>query len=388
MMTTTQKEKEEQDMLTRRNLLQGAAALPLGSAAAQAAPTPAPVLAFVGGYAPQALGIQSFAQDGARLRPLQLSANPHNPSWLQLSHDGRRLYAANEHEDHAGQRSGSVSSYAVEPGSGALRLLATVASGGAGPVHLSLHPDGRHAFVAHYGSGHVAVLARAADGSLAAPLQSLAAQAAPAGRTPHAHMALPDPSGRWVLSTDLGLDRLTVWRFDAERGQLLEPQTQALPPGSGPRHLAFHPQLPQQLYLLNEQSSTLCCYGFDARSGRLSPGAVLSTLPAGFTGTSYASDLRVSPDGRHLYALNRLHDAIAIFALDAAGQPRWQGEAWARGSYPRACAFDPAGEHLYVCNQRSNHLSVFRVRADGGLDFSGDYLAAGAPAVIAFLSPS
>lgn len=372
-------------MLSRRSLLQGvAAAVPLGAGPLPAVAAAPPVLAFVGGYAPNAAGIQTLAQQGARLRSLHQSANPHNPSWLVVAPSGRYLYAVNEHEDFQGRRSGSVSSYAIADG-GALRLLSTVPSGGAGPVHLSLHPGGRHAFVAHYGSGHVALLPVLEDGALGAPAQVLPP---PAGRAPHAHMALPDASGRFLLATDLGLDLITVWRFDAQRGRLAEAHTQVLPAGSGPRHLAFHPRLPRQLYLLSEQASSLAWFDFDPASGRLAERARLSSLPAGFAGTSYASDLRFSRDGRHLYALNRLHDSIAIYAIGADGRPRWQGQEWTRGSYPRSCALDPAGEHLYVCNQRSDHITVFRIGADGALSFSGDYLAAGSPAVIAFMPAS
>lgn len=362
-------------MMSRRTLLQQAATLaasPLLVAPAAAAPEPR---AFIGGYAPESAGIQSLSGQ-------LLAANPHNPSWLQLAPGGRHLYAVNE------QAAGSVSSYAVGPDGQTLSLLATVPSGGAGPVHLSLHPDGRHAFVAHYGSGHLAVLPVAEDGRLLAPSQIVPAaassSAASPGRAAHAHMALADAGGRFVLATDLGLDQLTVWRFDASRGRLSEPQIQPLAAGSGPRHLAFHPRLPQQLYLLNEQASTLVWFGFEPASGRLQQRAVLSCLPAGFSGRSYASDLRFSRDGRHLYTLNRLHDAITIFAIGEDGQPRWQGEEWTRGSYPRSCALDPSGEHLYVCNQRSHQLTVFRLAADGGLQFTGRYLPAGSPAVIAF----
>lgn len=358
-------------MMSRRTLLQQAttvAASPLLAAPAAAAPE---AVAFIGGYAPESAGIQSLSGQ-------LLAANPHNPSWLQFAPGGRQLYAVNE------QAAGSVSSYAVGPDGQTLSLLATVPSGGAGPVHLSLHPGGRHAFVAHYGSGHLAVLPVAEDGRLQPPSQIVPAAAASPGRTAHAHMALADASGRFVLATDLGLDLLTVWRFDARRGLLSEPQRHTLAAGSGPRHLAFHPRLPQQLYLLNEQASTLVWFGFDPASGRLQQRAVLSCLPAGFSGRSYASDLRFSPDGRHLYTLNRLHDAIAIFAIGEDGQPRWQGEEWTRGSYPRACALDARGEHLYVCNQRSHQLTVFRLTADGGLQFTGRYLPAGSPAVIAF----
>ncbi|WP_197046931.1 lactonase family protein [Paucibacter sp. KBW04] len=396
--------QKEIEVLNRRRLLQGAAALPClgGGAMAEASVPLAAVsgslgLALIGGYAPEAQGIQSLrysideAQGGlGLLGPARLAAaNAHSPSWLTLSPDGRRLYAVNEHENFEGRRSGSISSYAIEADAEApLRHLSTVASGGAGPVHLSLHPGGRHAFVANYGSGHIAVLPLAGDGRLAAASQIEAAPGVAAGPAPHAHMALADPSGHFVLATDLGLNLLSCWRFDAASGRLLLAQRLQLAAGSGPRHLAFHPRLAGQLYLLNEQSSTLQWLSLDADSGRLQPRASLSSLPPGFAGRSYASDLLLSRDGRQLYALNRLHDSIAIFALEADGRPRWQAEVWAQGSYPRSFAFDAAQRRLFVCNQRSDHVAVFeRDARDGGLRFGGQFIATPSPACIVLVPP-
>ena len=123
---------------------------------------------------------------------------------------------------------------------------------------------------------------------------------------------------------------------------------------------------------------------FDPANGRLEPRGECSSLPAGHAGRSYASDLRLSPDGRHLYALNRLHDSIAIFAIEAEGRPRLLAHEWTRGSYPRSATFDPAGRFFYVCNQRSEQLTVFERQADGGLRFTGLYLAVPAPACLVF----
>lgn len=357
---------------------------------AQAEPAPH-LLGFVGGYAPEAQGLYGLMQGcGQELLSRLLITNAHSPSWLTQSPDGQRLYAVNEHEDFEGRPSGSVSSYAVDPKSGApLQHLSTVASGGAGPVHMSLHPAGRHALVAHYGSGHVAVLPVLEDGRLGAPLQSQPPADSGPGETPHAHMALVAPGGRFVLVSDLGLNTLSCWRFDANCGKLSDPQHLQLPAGSGPRHLAFHAQRADQIYLLNEQNSTLQWLSMDGRSGALRLQATLSSLPPGFAGRSYASDLTLSRDGRHLYALNRLHDAIAIFALEADGRPRWQGEVWAQGSYPRSFTFDAEQRRLFVCNQRSDHLAVFeRDAADGGLSFSGQFVGLPSPATVVLLPPA
>lgn len=383
----------------RRHALLTLAALPMSSIASAAArPT---TTVYVGSYGPKGRGIHRFALDPASgaLQEQGLTPSSANPSWLALDAGGRRLYSANE-------GAGTVGAYTVAA-DGALEPLATAEAGGAGPVHLSLHPAGRHLFVANYGAGNAAVLPLDAEGRPGAPLER---QAAPPTERPlhgarvaalappgsfaisgheasHVHMAAPDLSGRFLVATDLGRDLLLVWPFDAATGRLGRPQTSAVSAGAGPRHFAFHPTRPELCYVLNEEASTLAWLRLDAREGRLLPlGEEISTLPAGFKGTSFASGLLIAPDGRRLYALNRLHDSIASFELDAAdGRPRQRGIEWTRGSYPRSLGLDPSGRWLIVCNERSDHLAVFRREADGALRFADQYAAVGSPAALAFL---
>ncbi|MCV2353436.1 lactonase family protein [Paucibacter sp. B2R-40] len=367
-----------------------------------------PAHAYVGSYSPNGLGIYSFEQDpqDGSLRPLGLSAGPPNPSWLCARADGSRLYAANEFDGAEGG-SGQVTVYARDATNGALTLINSVGSGGASPAHLSLSADERFVFVANYGGGSVAVLPVAGDGSLCEALTvsrhgelfgaavsapqpaalAVAGSFAISGHDggPHAHMAQLDPRGRFLLVSDLGLDLLISWRFDARSGQLSEPQTWCSSIGAGPRHFAFHPQRAEHCYVLNEEASTLAWLQLDVETGRLTQHAEVSSLPLGFKGTSFASDLRFSADGRYLYCLNRLHDSVAIFAVAAEGSLTLLGHEWTRGSYPRSFAFDPSGRFLYVCNQRSDHLAVFEVQAaSGGLEFTGHYVAVGSPAAICF----
>ncbi|RQP23363.1 lactonase family protein [Piscinibacter terrae] len=397
--------------LSRRALLKvagigagGAAAISLGLARAGGGST----IAFIGTYGPHGQGIYRCRLDAAsgRLGQAELAAKASNPSWLTLDRTRRVLYACNETSDFNGTKTGSVSAYAVQAG-GNLQLLNTVSSGGGGPVHLSLHPSGHFAFVANYDGGNVAVFPLAPDGSLlaASDVQDDVHACKPADCTvgpekaengppgsfaisghdaPHAHMVQSDPSGRFVIANDLGLDRTIVWSFDATRGLLSRPRTTPSSAGAGPRHFAFHPG-GRWLYSLNEESSTLCVMSYDPAIGSLSVEQEVSALPSRFAGTSFASEVIVSPTGRHLYCLNRLHDSISIFAIDGqSGQVRFVDEEWTRGSYPRSCSFDPSGQFLYVCNQRSDHVSAFRAGGDGRLNFTGHYAAVGTPAAIAF----
>jgi 6-phosphogluconolactonase (cycloisomerase 2 family) len=329
-----------------------------------------------------------------------------SPSCLALNRSGTRLYSANETDRRGEDKQGTVSAFAIKRGDGNLELLNTVVSGGAGPTYVSVHPSGRFLLVANYFGGSVAVLPILPDGRLGAAIDvksqtgtigpARAANAPPGSfafsghdRT-HAHMIQADPSGRFVLHVDLGLDKIFVWIFDEEKGVLIaaDPPAASLPAGDGPRHFQFHPN-GRWLYSIQEESSTIALFDFDAATGRLTPRQTISTLPLGFAGSSFGSEILVSGDGRFVYAGNRLHDSIGIFAVGPAGTLAYVSEEWTRGNYPRSFNFDPAGKFLYSCNQRGDNVAVFRVdRGTGGLNFTDHYTPVGNPSMIAFLDLS
>jgi 6-phosphogluconolactonase (cycloisomerase 2 family) len=258
--------------------------------------------------------------------------------------------------------------------------------------------------VANYVGGTVAVLPLGANGELRSatdvktgrgdvgPTQ---AASAPPGSfavsghdRPHAHMIESDPAGRFVLASDLGRDRIFVWKFDLQRGRLVEhdPPLVALPPGDGPRHFAFHPS-GRWLYSLQEEASTVAVFAYDAQRGRLTAKQRISSLPKGFAGTDFTSEIVVSPDGRFAYAANRLHDSIAWFSIAETGELTLLGEQWTRGDYPRSFSIDPSGSFLFSCNQRSDAIAAFRRdRNTGALSFTGQYTPVGTPAIIIFLA--
>jgi 6-phosphogluconolactonase (cycloisomerase 2 family) len=349
-------------------------------------------------------GIHVFHVDRATgaLAPAGVHEAGTSPSCLAVNAAADRLYSANETDRVGDDKEGTVSAWSIDRGSGALTLLDSVRSGGAGPTYVSLHPTGRHLLVANYFGGSVAVLPIRADGSLGepsdvrrdeGPIGPTKATSAPPGsfavsghdRT-HAHMIQADPSGRFVLHVDLALDRIHVWRFDEAKGTLspADPPFVALPPGDGPRHFAFHPS-GRHLYSIQEEGSTIAVFDYDGAGG-LSPRQTLSTLPPGFAGSNFTSEILVSADGRFVYAGNRLHDSIGIFAIGANGTLTYVGEEWTHGDYPRSFAFDPSGAFLYCCNQRADHVTTFRVdRKTGRLAFTGAYTPVGNPSMILFV---
>jgi len=405
---------------SRRRFLEGAAALllsrqALARHAGEGESRGRTILAYAGSYSSaqgpegskgNGRGIYLFESDLASgaLHLRDVFATDSNPSWLAFDPSRTHLYSANEISNYQGTNSGSVSAFSIDRRSGSLRLLNTVSSEGAGPAHLSVHPSGRHVLVANYHGGTVAVLPILPAGDLGPATDihqdkgeagAAKAASAPPGSfaisghdRPHAHMIQSDPSGRFVLSADLGLDRIFVWKFDGEKGTLApsDPAWVQLPPGDGPRHFTFHPN-GRWMYSLQEEASTLVVFDYDATRGRLTAKQTVSSLPKGFTGTNFTSEIMVSPDGRFVYAANRLHDSIAWFSISPEGTVVLAGEAWTRGDYPRSFNVDPTGNFLYVCNQRADAITTFRIdRQTGSLSFTGQFTPVGTPSVIIFLA--
>jgi len=344
----------------------------------------------------------------ARLHPHEglvlvgVTAGP-SPSWICFSADGRHAYAVNEISEFAGKPQGSVTSYAVDPATGGLTPLNMAGAGGAQPVHCAVHPSGRHLLVANYGDGRIAVLPIHGDGSLGDPADvvSPAGRLGPgtaAGAPPgsfahsghdgsHAHMIAADPGGRFLLSTDLGLDEVFAWTLDTGRGTLHPAQSASFPAaslGGGPRHFVFHPD-GRLVYVVHEEASQVGVYRFDPATAAATLLQAVSTLPDGFAGSSFASSIVISRDGRFIYAGNRLHNSVAILAVDAGGTLRLVATEWTRGDYPNQVALSPSGSFLFACNRRSDQVTSFRVDpASGMLSFTGEYLPIGSPNMIGF----
>ena len=326
-----------------------------------------------------------------------------SPSCLAVNAAGTRLYSANETDRVGNEKQGTVSSFAINKANGTLELLNTVRSGGAGPTYVSIHPSKKFLLVANYFGGSIAVLPILPNGQLGeatdikndeGKIGPTRATNAPAGsfafsghdRT-HAHMIEADPSGRFVLHVDLGLDQIFVWKFDAEKGLLSPAETPfvSLPPGDGPRHFHFHPN-GRWFYSIQEEGSTIVLFDYDAANGRLTSRQTISSLPAGFAGSNFCSEILVSSDGKFVYAGNRLHDSVGIFAVGADGTLTFVGDEWTRGNYPRSFNFDPTGHFFYCCNQRGDNIAIFKVdRKTGGLNFTGQYAPVGNPSIVGFL---
>ncbi|NQV28486.1 MAG: lactonase family protein [Rhodopirellula sp.] len=407
-------------LLTTSVALMGVMQLVTGVLQAQSTEDRGPLVAYVGTFSSplkdvlstqvdlppgNGRGIHLFRvnRDTGVMTPSGVYEMGTSPSCLALNATGTRLYSTNETDRVGKDKEGTVSAFSVNRADGQLTLLNTVRSGGAGPTYASIHPSGRFLLVANYFGGSVSVLPILPDGRLGHPtdvkddvgtIGPTGATNAPSGsfaisghdRT-HAHMIQADPSGRFVLHVDLGLDRIFVWKFDQQKGILTpnEPHAVSLPPGDGPRHFHFHPN-GRWFYSIQEEGSTVVLFDYDAELGRLALRQTISTLPPGFAGSNFCSEILVSKDGNFVYAGNRLHDSIGIFSIGSTGELTFLGEEWTRGNYPRSFSFDPTGRFLYCGNQRADSIAVFEVnRKTGSLKFTGHYAPVGNPSHIVFV---
>ncbi|MEV7616281.1 lactonase family protein [Streptomyces sp. NPDC089799] len=322
-------------------------------------------------------GITTAAVDArtGALAVLGVTGGIADPSYLALGRGGRRLHAVSETER------GAVRAFAVD-GRGLPRPEApAVPVGAAGPTHLAV--AGEWLLTANYTSGSVSVLPAdgTADGTATGPTAVLRHEGAgpdperQAG--PHAHQVVPDPSGRRFLSVDLGTDSIRVCTLDPATGAAALHAETALRPGSGPRHLAFHPG-GGLLYVLHELEPLLTVCRWDADRGHVEPVREVPVAPPAAPGAvrAYPSAIVAAPDGRFLWAAVRGTDTIAVFALGAgpdagpdAGpeRPRYVGGVSCGGHWPRDLALDPAGHRLYAANERSGDVTWFDVDPDSGL---------------------
>jgi 6-phosphogluconolactonase len=353
-------------------------------------------LVYVGTYTgPQSKGVYAYRFDSrtSRLTPLGLAAETMNPSFLAVDPSGRFLYAVNEVGEFAGQKGGAVSAFAIDRKTGKLRFVNQVSSRGSGPCHVSLDKTAKHVLVANYGGGSVAVFPVLADGGLGEASAFVEHQGGSVNperqERPHAHAIETSPDNRFVLAADLGLDRLLVYRFDAARGTLTpnDPPAAPVSPGAGPRHFAFAPN-GMFIYVINEIGSSVTGFSYDAARGALQELQTISTLPADFQGQNDDAEVAVHPSGKFLYASNRGHDSIAVFAIDAQkGTLSPIEHVPTQGKTPRNFAIDPTGLHLIAANQNSNSLVVFQIDPQTGrLKGTGQVIEAPSPVCVTFVA--
>jgi 6-phosphogluconolactonase len=325
------------------------------------------------------------------LQPLERTIGIRNPFFLAISPDRRFLYATDA-EKFGGAENGFVAAYAIEAGTGRLRPLNQQSSRGRATCYLDVDATGRTVVLANYSSGSVAALPVQKDGSLGEAgsfMQHTGTSDDPARQKgPNAHSIVVSPDGRFALAADLGLDKIMIYRLDAATATLTP--NEALPfvkvsPGSGPRHLVFHPD-GRRVYVINEVKNAVTFFDYAAESGTLTERQMISTLPADFSGKSYCADLKITPDGRFLYGTNRGHDSIAIFRIAEDGQLSLLGHQPSLGKGPQNLLITPDGQWLLCANMPGNSVIVFRIDPQtGDLQATGEPVAMPMPSCIRWL---
>lgn len=335
----------------------------------------------------EGIGVYQVDPQSGAWTLVQLVGEVANPSFLAIHPEQHTLYCVHGGNDHS-----EVSAFAIEPGAGRLTLLNTESTGGANPVSVAVDPSGRLVAVANYTGGSVAALPIGADGTLG-PAGAVLEQTGEPGPHPteqasaHPHHLPFDPNGHFLVAPDKGLDRLFVYRPEVEAGALVphDPPSVATHAGAGPRHIAFHPNAPYA-YVINELDSTITAYDYDPAHGTLHERETISSLPSDFAGDNTGSEIAVAPSGRFLYASNRGHDSIGIFAIEpttgALAPVGWEAT---QGKTPRFFALDPSGTFLYAANQGSDTIVTFRADPnEGTLTATGQVIESGSPSCVVF----
>ncbi len=331
-----------------------------------ASPAGSTMRVYVGTYTGRnSQGIYQFDFDTATGKATQpeLAGEGVNPSFLALAPSGKFLYSVSELT--GGKKEGAINAFAIDPATGKLTLLNQQSSGGQGPCHVTVDHTGKFALATNYNSGSVTVLPINDDGTLGASTAFDQHEGTGPNKArqegPHAHSVNMDPSNRFAIVCDLGLDKVFVYRLNAD-GTLTphDPPTVQVPAGGGPRHFTFHPN-GKFAYVINEMGSTVTVFKWDGDKGTLTEVQTISTLPDGVSlPNNTTAEVQVHPSGKFLYGSNRGHDSIAMFAIDQdTGRLTSLGQVPSGGKTPRHFAIDPTGNWLLAATSKhEQHLRV------------------------------
>jgi 6-phosphogluconolactonase len=331
------------------------------------------------------IAVYRFYPESGRLAYLSQIDGVDNPSYLTLSKNNKFIYAVNE------LTQGEVSSFSFDAKTGKIGFINKESSAGADPCYIAVDKAQKNIFVANYSSGTVAVLPLNKDGSIAKASQTLHDDGHGPNKdrqaSAHAHMATLTPDEKYLLYNDLGTDKVNILRYHASKQLPLEPATPpfvSVTPGSGPRHIDFSLDK-KHAYLLTEMGSNVFVFDYD--NGKFKQKQSISLLPDGFKGQTGAAAIHISPDGRFLYASNRLEtNDISVFSINQeTGELTFVQRQSTLGKNPRDFAIDPSGKFLIVANQSSDSIFVFKIdSATGKISPTGFKLEIGNPVCLKF----
>jgi 6-phosphogluconolactonase len=325
-------------------------------------------LVYIATQNPDKMGITLAEFDSATgtLSAPKMAIETRDPAHFTLSADGRHLYMCNTGTP------GGISAFTVDRKSGALTFQNYLESKGRGPSYVSVDRTGKFVLDANYGGGYVEVLSLNKDGSLnarASFVQHIGSSVHPQRQSkPYAHWVRTDPTNKFALAADLGMDQIVVYKFDAATGRLTpnDPPAGKMTPGSGPRHLAYHPN-GRWIYAVQELANEVVAFNWDSGKGTLTQFQAVKTLADTFKDPSTAAEIAVRADGKFLYVTNRGEDSVVVYAIDAkSGELTFMQRVPSGGKVPRYFSFDPSNQWLLVANQEGGNVVVFQVDAKTG----------------------
>ena len=343
-----------------------------GATASESSPTTRLYIVAYGEGRSDGIYMAELALDTGELRLVDLVAPLKNAAYLAIHPNRQYLYAACEVGDYVDSHGGGIAALKIDAATGKLTPLNSKSSAGANPCYISFDRQGKHALVANYDGGNVAVLPIDVDGRLGASSSTMRAEGSSVNKSrqagPHPHAICLDPADRLAFVPDLGLDQIIIYRFNAETGELAPSDPTVLPsaPGAGPRHFVFYPN-GRWAYAINELDSTITTLKFDADAGLLTPLGVTSTRPLGSDADNITAEIEIHPNGRFLYSSNRGDDTLAMFAINSAtGELTSLGHHSAGGCTPVSFSIDPTGKYLLSANQDSNGVVVHEIDVASG----------------------
>lgn len=333
-------------------------------------------------------GISVFKLNVKKSKPelmLQCDAGP-NPSFFAFSNDNNLIYCINEVMEFNGKTGGGLTTLKYDKKNGEYKKAGELTVPYGGPCHISVSSDGKYLFIANYGSASIAVVKTDKSGIPETVTDTIIYET-DSTEVSHPHMIMQDPKAKHVYVSDLGLDRIMIYNFDAGTGLLHQSDNGIvnITKGSGPRHFAFNAD-GSVMYLINELGSTMMVFEIDEKGG-LSLKQTISTLAEEFQGRSFCADVHLSPDGKFLYGSNRGENTIVIFNIDKDGFLTPGGNVSCGGNWPRNFVIDNTGKYLLVANQRSDQISVFTINKNTGiLDGPPTQISLSTPACLKFLN--
>ena len=346
---------------------------PEESAQKEESPSGAQYLAYFGTYtkgdnAGKGIYVYRFDADTGKMTEIGLAAEIANPVFIAIHPNNKYLYAVTE--DLSGE--GAVSAFEIEHATGKLKELNQVSSKGSGPCHLNVDATGRMLAVANYSGGNTVSFPVNEDGTLGETTSVLQHEGSSVNERrqegPHPHSVNFSPDNRFLVTADLGTDELYVYQADPATARISpnDPPTAKVKPGGGPRHFTFHPS-GKFCYAINELGNTVTAFRWDAERGAMEEVQMISTLPEGFTETSYTAEVLVHPSGKFLYGSNRGHDSIAVFSIDlATGNLTAIERTSTQGETPRNFNLDPTGKYLFAENQNTHTVVTFSIDQQTG----------------------